>query len=397
MVEALLNLSLTFTYWPEMLNFPYFMAHGLVPYRDFAMVFTPLLPVLIFVISSVIGFGPSTIHLIGISLLIATDFLLIGAVYKDLKSLPRAVTTGLVFIYLAIAFESNHLWPDSLLTPFIFLILYSRRHFLKGLFFFLAILTKQTTFYILPLFLYFPLATLLPAATIAALLFIPGFYFWAVKFVFLAPGTEHVLLPTGRELIFSLFPLLTAVAISRYAFFWIFFLTLFIYPRFGYFHLEPLLVVWLFFLATKIKTLPRLFLILILVCLFYLPLFRKTLRFQRTYLEADVLATAFDLKINYKNSSLAIINAPEQIYFLSDHLPAVRPWVEQLPWVLKFAVAGFTTGFLAHPPDLVLYQPFPKPSPIPVIEEYIKDHYATVKTTGSYSLMARKSPVPTSQ
>ncbi len=429
--HVLASFSFTFTYWPEMLDWPRAMAQGWLPYRDFTMIYTPLIPLLIMLSGKIFGFTPLNLHLLGTFLLALTNALLVFAAYRLTRNKIISLLLGGLYLYLTLAFEGNTLAPANLLTPLFFGICLLQLSYLKnnktvllflsGILMGLAFLTKQTTAYVLPEFplllsyLYFKrrrvrlIAPAFKAFVFPLLLIITffllilislnilgDFYNWGVKFSLLLPTltqkakVSDILFPSSRHIPLLLgfcFLALSVVIlrknfISFFLFSWIILISLFIFPRFAYAHLLPAIAVFLLLIAeiyplSKKKPL-ALAAAFIIIFLMAWPIFKKTRLESRTYLEPDIILMADYLSKTYPSSSLYIINSPEQIYFLTDKLPAVKPWVEQLPWQMAYFNQEFTLAFKTTPPDIVLYTPYKTNEFSPSLVPYLKENYSLV-------------------
>src|SRR3990167_10635934 len=69
-------ISLSFTAWPEILAWPYFILKGWLPYRDFAMVHTPLLVLDLALFSKIFGIGAMQLKIYAWALIVLTDLTL---------------------------------------------------------------------------------------------------------------------------------------------------------------------------------------------------------------------------------------------------------------------------------------------------------------------------------
>jgi len=120
-------------------------------------------------------------------------------------------------------------------------------------------------------------------------------------------------------------------------------LTLFAYPRFGYFHLIPLISFLSIFFGQNLVNLSKTKSILKLIAIFgfigisvffvnYLKTaFTKEIRF----FEKDIFTSAAYIKnITTSGEMLYIQNGPDQIYSITGRLP-IKPWADEFPWYLE--------------------------------------------------------------
>src|SRR3972149_2607064 len=98
-VHVLILVNLSFTAWPEMLAWPFFILKGWLPYRDFAMVHTPLLVLDLALFNKIFGMGAIQLKIYGWVLIALTDLTLFY-VAKKLWNLKSALLSLLFFIPL---------------------------------------------------------------------------------------------------------------------------------------------------------------------------------------------------------------------------------------------------------------------------------------------------------
>lgn len=436
-----------FTFWPEMLNWPYFIARGLLPYRDFLMIHTPVLPYLLALIYETFGFRTLTLRFFGAALLGTGSFLVTVVVYQRTRRISWAFLAGLLSGYLALAFGSNHVWFESLLALELLGLYYclishwqeqrAWKMVLAGAIFGVAVLTKQTALYILPL----PLVYLLlfykqdgnlwktvktitlfgvPIVFLIAVFLtwlwgqgiLANFWEWGVKFVFLKPflgkATESfVLLPNTRQtfLLGVLFLAGGFVAVKtrsialRLVLWGSLFALFFALPRFDYFHLIPagyLLVIGVVLFLSERKGYANILLFLTMVAT-TTAIFLKNLSYSHTFLEKPIMEASVYLSKNYSGQSLFVLNGPDQLYFLTGKLPAVLPWVPQLPWYLDYYGDKFSRDFRVNLPDVIVFQPYlEKPidglgayRPKKVVEYFFANYQKVKEFTGGVSIWRR--------
>lgn len=372
-----------FTYWPEMLNWPFFLESGWLPYRDFAMIHTPILPYSLLIFYKIFSFTPLTLHVFGTLLLCLTTFLAELFVFKETKKVRYALVAGSLFAFLALAMNGNHVWFESLLAPLLLLVFWSlvkKKFILAGLLMGLALMTKQTSAYLLPAFIFYFIYIKSAKAliisffsTLIVILFflflftqlgiLQDFWSWGVHFVFLKPfaaskGDSFILLPSLKQLLilspFTLIPLfLIRKFTAVYAYIWMLFSILLALPRFDYFHLTPALVFFSIILGQRVNLIA---LGVIIICGSLI--FVKNWQYSHTFLEPKNLEIANYINKSYKDKTLFVLNDPEQAYFLTEKLPAVTPWVPQLPWYLEHYGSKLLVDFQKTPPDIIVFTPY---------------------------------------
>lgn len=383
-----LLVNLRFEAWPEMVLYPWLLSKGFLLYRDIINPYLPFLTWLLFLFSKISGFTILNLKLLTWIFILLTDLLVFYISLKFWKSQKVALYSLAFFIFWQPFLDGNSLWFDLTTTPFLLLTFHffsfflskkapSKNLFLASLFLAVAFFIKQTTlwFYLL-LFLYLLLQKdkklelrfregfLLIFPLIVFLLF-TGFYFynqkifndflfWSLKFPFLVlpkmPG--HKQLPNLRQLALTLIPFLSLILFSRiklkkekkfvFVFLWFLVAFLFIFPRWGLFHLQPALA---FFSILTGKSLFSLFkrsfqkielgamlAILFLSLLFQGWFLKKYWHKETRFFENQILAQALWLRKNTDAGQVIFnLNGPDQLYFLADREP-LKPWVANFPW-----------------------------------------------------------------
>ncbi len=418
----LASFLLPFTYWPEMLNWPFFINRGWLPYKDIIIVHTPLLPYTLIWFYNIFGFTTQSLHLFGSLLLAIMVYLVAKNVSNVTKSIETGNTVGLLFAFFAFSFSGNHVWFESFLTPFLLAIFYLQFRYLReknpwllfaaGLLLSLAFLTKQTTLYIVPASLIFLIKErrysiffVTPLILVFSLVFLfltvqgtwPDFFHWAIRFVFFKPFLNRptdtfTLLPNIRQgflltiffstAFFSLwknrqFWVLSAVI-------WMIFSLLFSFPRFDYFHLIPALA--FFSIAISPLVVKQKFLVIFLVLIAAL-IFWKNISYYHSFLDPKEITIADTINKSYSNKSLLVINGPDQLYFLTNRLPANKPWLPQLPWYFSYYGDGQFLNDIQKPSaEIVVFQPYQDKSVDGLgayhptnLEKYLQLNYRIVK------------------
>lgn len=401
-----------FTYWPEMLNYPFFMNHGFVPYRDFSMVYTPLLPIFLQIIYRFIGYDPQILHYLGtlfLSLTVGTAMLTIHYYSKD-KLVSSLL--GLSLGYTLLSFEGNQFWFDSLLPlPFLAIFLLEAsfaskpqwwKMALAGLISTVTILVKQTaalsllafTLYLLLLwhkkefnlhkllitFFWFVVPLLLVLSIFLVWLISKNILFdfwnWGIKFVLIIPRgniigvAPYLRLPTIRQFLavglFLLPPIILALRKntlpSILLVIWVLITFLLAFPNFAYSRLESSLV--FSFLALGVILVDkqpsrRLLLTVYLIVTFVVgtSIFMRHLRVDQQYYDKDVVEVALYINQHYSSQSLYSFHGPDLVYVLTKRPPAFKPWLDQLSWQMAYAGEENLRAFKVSPPDVVVYRP----------------------------------------
>lgn len=362
-----------------MLNWPFWVAQGWLPYRDIAIVHTPLLILVLEKFYQIFGWSTQTLVLFAWIILLTSAWLV-----KKIAGWWAAF----VFLFLAFSFEGYTVWFETLLTPLllaVYLLIKRQKIFLAGLFFGLALITKQTVLYAFPavLFLFWAqreslrsllrfcfgvvLVVIFLFLWLARLAVTSDFLHWAVQFVFAkAESSGFLLLPHLKQwVVLGVMFALAFIASrrNRSAFAWMLFTTLFAFPRFGYFHLLPALAFFAVVSASQKKFLLASVIVSLLV-------FVKTVQFTHPFVDQNALDQTAWLTEHYPGSSLFVLNGPDQLYFLTGKVPAVRPWVPQLPWYFSFySDQKFLGDLVKASPDVVVFQKY-LPQPIDGLGAY---------------------------
>lgn len=417
-----------------MLNWPFFISNGWLPYRDFTMVHTPLQVLILTGFYNLVGFSTASLHLFGTILLLLTDFMVMLIIFKLSKSSLFALIGGLIFSFLAIAFEGNHVWFDSFLTPLFLIIFYleyrflqtcrKRFIFLAGIFSGLALLTKQTALYGLMSFIFIPgflvykgqrvkkiasviFLYLLPVMIIGLTFIFQmiklgvffDFWKWGVQFIFVllqVKGenlTPDVYFPQFREVAKLTIPITIVglLLLKRHnrriglAVCWMFFSSLIIFPRFGFFHLQSSIAFFVLASVVEVASLKSKYLwtmIIIIAAIFPgISIFRRHLETGQSFLENETIEVSGWITQNFTDRSIYLLNSPQSVYFLTKKLPGIRPWVDQLSWNMAFHGENYIKSFRKTPPDLIIFQPY-KPfdyQPKEVVK-FVKENYRPIKS-----------------
>jgi hypothetical protein len=399
LVHLFFLLNLKFTAWPEMLAWPYFILKGWLPYRDIAIAHTPLLVFDLTLFYKIFGAGVWQIKAYSYILIIASD-LVVFWVARRLFSLKTAILALALFIPLQLLYEGNGLWFDYLMAPLALLSFYfirEKRYLMAGFLWGLAFFTKQTAFWFLPgvVYLFWSnnfwykikefacgalIVTTIIFVTFLFLGILPSFLYWAFEFgIGVLPGAAgQVSLPEFKPLLIALFPfsiLAFGLIKDRKRFFLITFWAVLgimgAFPRWELFHLQPALPFLAIGVALVITNLNRhnklsvgiLAAYLLLTSFLWYRVLIRDWREPDRFLEPSVIKTAEMVKsLTGPDERIFILNSWDSLYALSDRMPAVKPWIPQLPWYLslpsvKISLVG---DLLDSPPALIVTSPYTK-------------------------------------
>lgn len=435
-LAALLSLSTLFAYWPEMLNYPFFMDRGFLPYRDFSMVYTPGLPILLLGIYKVFGFTPAILHITGTLLLSVTALSTSLLVYALTKRRWLGVFGGSLAGYLIIAFEGNQLWFDDLLGVIFITVFYLECSFLRkdtlwklvaaGLLSGLSLMVKQSAGYLLltfPFVVYLYLAgRKVPAARLAGVLlsfsvpivviilvFVASLHFlgiyddflkWGVNFVFwIAKSHSGIIVPYFRlpslrqsavVIVLGLVPALVLINKKsrttelKLAFAFLLVSFLLTMPNFAYHRLEVPLIFFVLIGAVGIAKSGRLVIFagLVLTLAVATFVFQRHLSRDQQYWDDDARAVSGYINTNFPRSSIYSFNGPDLVYATTGRAPAFKPWFDQLAWQMEYAGDEHYQALIKSPPDLIVFRPLKEYSPHQqMIFNYMESNFMPVYTT----------------
>lgn len=365
--------TMKFTAWPEMLLWPYLLTEGYMPYSDVAIAHTPFLILMLAIVFKIFGVGILQLKLFTWILILITDALVYTVANKIWKQ-KVAVIALISYVFLQTFYDGNGLWFDLLLAPLSLITFYfvnSKKYFMAGIAFALMFITKQTAIWFLipigiqiwlrnrKLALSFIKGGAVVFATFLLLLLaaglIPAFYNWAVNFgIFVLPhASGQIQLPSVKNLIVSLFPFAIFIPLVLIRKMKLKNLTLWAiagvmgsYPRFEYFHFQPGISFLAFAIAIffvnlgKRKFFNKNLGLNILITLYLLVALYMALSFAiRNYgegtrfYEANVQEVVEYVKSNTRpGDKIFVLNWWDNIYPLTDTIPATNPWVPQLSW-----------------------------------------------------------------
>jgi hypothetical protein len=363
------------------------MIHGWLPYANIAIAHTPLMLLKLAIFYKIFGVGILQLKIFTWAVILVLDFLVFFIAKKLWNTKTALIALG-SFVVWQLFFDGNGLWFDLFLgIPVLvsYFFVQKRNYFWVGIFWALAFISKQTAIWFLvpigfslitdyrlkikdilqrPLkgdpykvALKFISGVLIVLAIFVLSLFtfhlLPSFWNWAVHFgIFILPKAEgQIQLPDLKALAVSTFPFLILIPLIWKDFrkninllVWAVAGSLGAYPRFEYFHFQPAIpflaiASGIFFSSNfpkqkLIKTFTILYVLgsLYLFSEFFMRNWKEGVRFY----ESDVQDVVSYVKYSMKSGDkIFVMNWWDNIYALSDTLPAVNPWVPQLSWYME--------------------------------------------------------------
>lgn len=427
-IQIFIISKIEFTAWPEMSLWPYLLLKGWLPYKDFAMVHTPLLIFFLSLFNKIFGSGVLQLKYFTWAFIVFSNFTLFFVV-KKLFNEKKALLATFIYIPLLMFFQGNGLWFDLALAPLgilIYFFLTKKKYFWSGIFFFLAIFTKQTAIWFSvpiafqflgshefsvkkawPAIDYFLLGLLIP--TLITLLtfwvfkFLPNFSFWAIKFgIFYLPRAEgQIHLPSLRELLVSFIPFLFLVLyiyvskkkVNWALVVWTIFGILGAYPRWEWFHYQPALpfvaiVASLVFFKLN-KKIEKIMWSLLFIAVIFLSgrYIYRNWGLETRFYDKQTQRVVSEVKEQVKtNDSIQVINYWDNIYPLTDTLPSFKPWIPYLSWYLKYPSVEkrYIYEIALNKPLLIVEKKFEEFSQnsyeIPEVKIFIDRFYSPINT-----------------
>ena len=427
-----------FTAWPEMLIYPYLLERGFAFYGEIVQPYMPLLPYVLHFIFGLFGNSVAVLHYFTIAVIVTIDLLLLGIVQTHFKVL-RPQTVLAIFIIFQIFLGGNGMWFDlfavvPILTAYYCTLLYRKNRKLKnflvaGFAVGIAIITKQTAvWFLVPLviegymvnrkaIMLVLLVASIPLALLLILFRPVDIWNWAMVYPLfkMAKTPGYALYPSTREfviLLFLLLPLLfwTTKLLElfrerNFILLWMGAAFGFLFPRFAWFHLQPLApflaITTALIFASAGKS--RLFKIgkvgyLVILLIMLLRVIKQELFLPPRFFEPEVITRATTL------SSLIPRNQP--VFFYNDmgnemvagqFLP-IKPWAYTFPWYME--IPGLQERIIsaieADKVQWVVAKPFgnegyyvPGSYRPQIIEAYIQSHFSFIATAGDLTVLKR--------
>ncbi|HKB88283.1 MAG TPA: hypothetical protein VKC53_01400 [Patescibacteria group bacterium] len=398
-LHLFLLLKLKFTAWPEMLLWPYLIVHGLLPYRDIAIAHTPNLLIILSLIYKVFGVGVFQLKIYTWAVIIFTDFLLFWVINKLsnknsllFNSKKVAIIAVSLFVFWQVFYDGNGLWFDSMIAPislFVFFLIHKKKYLWAGVLWVIMFFTKQTAiWFLIPIifslkkyrdFIYGGTVTVI--IYFLATLFwgnLPNFYEWAIKFgVFVLPRSQgQIQFPDLKNMLIALFPFSIFIPYfikmkSKVANLplWALAGSMTAYPRFEFFHFQPGLPFLAMSSAIVLTNLNKrdrflkMFIALYALVSIYLftNFFIRNWQEGTRFFESDVSDVANYVKNNTTpGDKIFVMNWWDNVYALTNTLPATNPWVPQLYWYQE--IQGVqdreVADLIASKPRLILLQDY---------------------------------------
>ena len=339
-----------FTAWPEMFSYPYLFDKGFMLYKDIAHVYQPLLTLTLFWIFKLFGYKLFVLKFFTWGIILINDLL----IYKILKGRKIALVVVLTYAVMQVFLEGNMLWFDLATTPLILLLLYAclnTNYLLMGLFLALSVFVKQQTALLIIPVIFVLIKNkgswikvfwggMIPTLPILIWIYATGafkdYIFWGLTFPtrWLPTFSSYPAWPTNNQwiiLILLAVPLLKTNWSLR-----LFFLSLLTaaFPRFSYFHLQPILVIYAIVLGNllihKHLRIWLLFLSVGTTALLIKPQYFKD-RFYDVKLANEISG------IVKPNQKVFLLGPHSLLYVLADRLPP-KPWIDNYVW--HFEIPG---------------------------------------------------------
>lgn len=426
---------LKFTAWPEMLLWPYLMIHGWLPYVNIAIAHTPLMLVKLAFFYKIFGVGVIQLKIFTWILVFVLD-LLVFWIAKKLWNVKTALITLGSFAVWQVFFDGNGLWFDLFMAlPALssFYLVQKKKYFWAGIFWALAFISKQTAvFFLIPIGLEIVQSTkcklqsikrfvlgVIPVILLFVLILwffgiLPAFINWAIKFgIFVLPkASGQIQLPNLKTLAVTIFPFLIFISLiwktgrkNMNLLVWAVAGALGAYPRFEYFHIQPAipylaLATGIFFSNNFLKEkLVKIFIVIYILGSLYLfgGFFMRNFNEGVRFYEQDVQDVVSYVDSNTSSwDKIFVMNWWDNIYALSDRLPATDPWIPQLPWYTE--IQGIQEKIVEElrtsKPKLVLLDPYSESSlsgyiPQKVYTYMMQNYKLKEKVDGIYVLIPR--------
>lgn len=449
MFHILLLSRLTFTAWPEMLSYPYLLSNGFTLYKDYIMPYPPTLILLLQGLFSTFGFTPEVLKIFTWVVILAVDLGVFYLLKKVGKSFRVALVFLLGFMVLQSFLDGNMLWFDfaselAIIPAFIFLLQWSEKEkfsslFWTAVFLVLASTIKQTALIYLPvlgLVLLFSrrffLRNILTVTLGFGSILLPLLLYFMVsqslheffQWTILYPLAEWPKFPGYVQMTLNLKQLILlgillapigGVILSFYKL-WtdkvvkitLLFLAAALvatYPRFSYFHLQPILP-FLFIFSTRVYILmPQKFkvsygmLLAGIMLVVSLSVGPKDLGTKiRFYEEGDKKIAARVIEETGMQDRVFLQGVYSSIYVYSHRLPPKNwsdnfGWYLEIPGVQEWVLAGFNEQmpdkiFWRTPSkgrwyELGSYQPAK-------ITEFIRQNYRQTGKIGGVEIWSKK-------
>lgn len=401
---------------PEYTLYPYLISNGFIPYKNlidqhFPALFSPF--------SFPAFMTNNQWPLLGLFLitLCLTDLFLYLALIK--RKIKKPLVWTVFFIVSSVYFAGYILWIETFvnfLLSLFFLISSSKKkniYFVSGFLLSQIILLRPTIapalfFLIISLSSITPLMFLggvigliLPLILVYRLGVVNEFLDLTIRFNQSVYPIEAKVLPMFRQLLEICFwaipPILSFLYNKKY--FYIIttiFLCLLGYPRFGFEHLQPLILSVVFLYAIS-ETKPGMVVYFFIIIFFCLSLI-KSIRYSygNYYLSPEIVKTSELIK-EIPGREVYLLGPSDLLYQLSGKIPPNRIYVPSLPWYLhqsSFKQAIIESLEISKPPVIVdlnaRVDNMNIASESGEIIEYVKMNYTNTGMVGGYQLYIPK-------
>ena len=398
-VHLLLLIVLKFTAWPEMSLWPYLIAKGWLPYRDIAIAHTPLMLFDLGLFYKIFGTGILQLKIFTWLLILIFDGLVFFVARKLWNTKAAFIALG-AFAFWNLFYDGNGLWFDlymGLMAFYSFYFARQKKWLWTGVFWALAFVSKQTAvWFLIPILLELEQSTKYRVQNFKKLItgtlsvfvpfflimwavgVLPDFWNWAVKFgIFILPKAQgQVQLPDFKNLAVATFPFLIFIPLilksgrkNLNILVWAVAGSLGAFPRFEFFHFQsavPFLAIATGLVFERVKKEKKLFkplvpvyitVSIILFAGFFMRNFKEGTRFY----EANVANVVTFVNYNTKpGDRIFVLNWWDNIYALTDTLPATDPWVPQLSWYMEIpgVQEKIVEDLKANPPKMIIYNSY---------------------------------------
>lgn len=409
LIHLFILFNLNYTAWPEMFSYPYLFSSGYALYKDFVMPYPPILIIVLTTVFKIFGFNILVLKLLTWGLILLVDLLVFLILRQIVINLKVAYFLLFVFIILQSILDGNQLWFDFatvlplLLSMYFFISWFGKKELkyliLVGVFLSITILTKQIgLIYVLGfglMYLVFSRGFKFNEVLNVLLGFMPGFLLFASYLLvtntfwdfwnwgIYYPISEWSKFPgytdleiTRREVLIFM-GLLLPLGFSIFAFKKLlkskeFLLSIAIlicaivaiYPRFSYFHLQPMIalsVICYGVIASELKgniLVKYLTVISVVVILIVLKVYPGVIGYQSRFYTASEIQTAELVRsLTQANEKVYLLGLHSSIYVFANRLPA-KPWVDNFGWYLEIpgVQENILKQFENNPPKLILHK-----------------------------------------
>lgn len=352
-------INFTFTAWPEMLAWPYLILHGWLPYKDIAIAHNPLLLLDLVIYFNIFGVGITQLKIFT-WFLIFINTLITYFVAKKYWTKKIGLLSAILYVILCLVYQGNGLWFDLALTPSALLLYFfvkEKRYADAGMFFAFGFLTKQTFIYFLIPVLYylikssnikkhvskfmlgFGFVMLIFIAIMAKLGILNDYYNWAIKFgiLYLPSAVGQIQLPNIMQLLFALAPFAIFI-FGTELLPWAIVGAIGTYPRWELFHFQPALpflaIAISIFIFSKNKKIIK-YIVSIFVALFLCLGISRVSGNNTRFYESDVTNVSNVINAS-ETKQIYVINYWDNVYALTNTVPATRPLIPYIPWYLNY-------------------------------------------------------------